>query len=281
MNLPGVAADTLLGSHVEFVRLTTGAWILPSWSIRMPTPLREGVTRTFSSGFGARTVVRSRGPWRLNTDVIRVSGGDVRAVRRGDVDDSVLWRRPTGSARITALSRSDTGELAATGAIVRLAGSPYGGHADIQGQVQFEQVLPGSYLFEATTPLHDALEASAERATVIIRAGERAEGLVRLKPLAQAAAEVCNVHQLDRNSAVLVGRILHGDEPAPKVRVSLEWLGGDPTMESRDDGYFRFCGVPTGKLILVKASHDRLMVTTTVTLAPNEIVRPLELRLQP
>jgi hypothetical protein len=52
-------------------------------------------------------------------------------------------------------------------------------------------------------------------------------------------------------------------------------------METRDDGYFRFCNVPLGKLILVRASYEKLMVTTTVTLAPNEIVHPLDLKLQP
>ena len=111
--------------------------------------------------------------------------------------------------------------------------------------------------------------------------GARAEGLVRLKPLAEAAAEVCKVRELDRNTAVLAGHVLLGDDPVAKVRVSLEWVGGDPTMESRDDGYFRFCGVPTGKLVLVRASAGKLMATTTVTIPAGDIVQRLDLRLQP
>jgi hypothetical protein len=279
VNIPGTSADTLLGGHVDFARLTTGAWILPSWSIRMPTPVRTPTLQTFSSTFGP-TTIRTRGRWHMSTDVIRVAGGDVRAVRRGDAGDSVLWRRPTGSARIVAMA-PEGDQRPAAGAIVRLAGSPYGGYTDVQGQVFFEQVLPGTYLFEATTPLHDAIEAPADRATVAVRAGVRAEGLVRLKSLAQAAAEVCNVRELDRNSAVLTGHVLQGDDPVAKVRVSLEWVGGDPTMESRDDGYFRFCGVPTGKLILVRASVGKLMATTTVTIPGGDIVQRLDLRLQP
>jgi len=225
-------------------------------------------------------VVSGHGRWELSTDYIRVAGGDVRAVRRGGVDEAILWRRPTGNARVRAVAPGDTGQGAA-GAIIRLAGSPFGGNADITGHVRFEQVLPGTYLFEASTPLLDALDATAERATVTVHAGELAEGVVRLKSLGSAAAEVCQVRELDRNTAVIAGHVLYGDDPVAKVRVSLEWVGGDPTVESRDDGYFRFCGVPTGKLILVRASRDKLMVTTTITIAPNEIVRPLELRLQP
>jgi hypothetical protein len=281
VNLAGSSRDTLLGGHVEFARLTTGAWILPSWNIRMPTPVRAGVTQTFSSSFGTQAVVRGRGRWRLNSDFLRVAGGDVRAVRRGAGTDSVLWRRPTGSARIIAFTPSDTGPIAARGAIIRLSGSPYAGYADVTGQLSFEQVLPGAYLFEASTPLHDLIEAPLDRATVVIRAGERAEGLVRLEPLAEAAAKVCEVRRLDRNTAVLAGHVLHGDNPEAKVRVSLQWVGGDPTMETRDDGYFRFCGVPTGKLILVRASRADLMATTTLTIDPEEIARGLEVHLQP
>ena len=281
VNLPAADNDTLLGGNVLFTRLTTGAWILPSWTIRMPTPVRSGVLQSFSSGVGVPTTIRSHGRWHISTDFIRVVGGDVRAVRRGDSDDSVLWRRPTGGARITAFIPSDTGAAPAQRAFVRLAGSPYGGYSDVRGQVRFEQVVPGTYLFEATTPLHDVVEAPADRAVVTVRPGELTDAVVRLKPLAQAAAEACEVSRLDRDSGVLAGRVLHGDDAVGKVRVSLQWVGGDPVMETRDDGYFRFCNVPLGKLILVRASYEKLMVTTTVTLAPNEIVHPLDLKLQP
>ena len=281
VNLPGISNDTLLGGNVAFARLATGSWILPSWSIRMPTPVRNGVIQTLAYGFGTTTTIRSHGRWRLTTDFIRVVGGDVRAVRQdGDVD-SVLWRRTTGSARLTAFVPNDTGPAPAVGALIRLTGSPYGGYSDLHGVVGFQQVLPGTYLFEATTPLHDAIEAPLDRSVVTVRPGEVTDALVKLKPIAQAAAEACQVPRLDRNSGVIAGRVLHGDEPVGKVHVSLEWVGGDPTTDTREDGYFRFCNVPVSKLILVRASHENLMVTTTVTLAANEIVRPMELKLQP
>ena len=281
VNLPGIGDDTLLGGHVEFARLTTGAWILPSWSIRMPTPVRNGVIQTFSSGFGTTTTIRNRGRWHLTTDFIRVVGGDVRVVRQDNDEASVLWRRTTGSARLTAFVPTDTGPAPSVGALIRLAGSPYAGYSDLHGVVGFEQILPGTYLFEATTLLHDAVEAPLDRAVVTIRPGELTDALVKLKPIAQAAAEACQVSRLDRNSGVIAGRVLHGDDPVGKVRVTLQWVGGDPTTETREDGYFRFCNVPVSKLILVRASFEKLMVTTTVTLSATEIVHPIDLKLQP
>jgi hypothetical protein len=65
------------------------------------------------------------------------------------------------------------------------------------------------------------------------------------------------------------------------AKVKLEWIGGDAEADTRSDGYFRFCGVPREKLVLVRASRDTLMATTTLTIAPNEIVRVLDLRMTP
>jgi hypothetical protein len=129
--------------------------------------------------------------------------------------------------------------------------------------------------------LHDAIEATAERVALDVRAGELAEGRVPLKPLARAAAEVCSVRDLDRDAAVLAGRVLHDSIPAQRVRVTVEWLGGEGTAVTRDDGYYRICNVPTKKLLLVRASRENLMSTLSVTLKAGELVRPLDIHLQP
>ncbi|MFL5613546.1 MAG: hypothetical protein ACJ796_07800 [Gemmatimonadaceae bacterium] len=52
-------------------------------------------------------------------------------------------------------------------------------------------------------------------------------------------------------------------------------------IRTRDDGYYRICGVPRKTLLLVRASAEQLMVTQAVTLDPEEIVRRLDLKLQP
>jgi hypothetical protein len=141
-------------------------------------------------------------------------------------------------------------------------------------------MLPGTYLFEATTPLHDLIEATPDRIPLTVRAGELMEARVPLKPLARAAAEVCKVRELDRDGAVLAGQVVHDGIPAEQVRITVEWPGGEGSAVSRADGYYRICNVPTRKLALVRASRDDLMVTRTVTLKAGELVRRLDLELQ-
>jgi hypothetical protein len=270
--------DTLLGGRVDFARLATGAWILPSWSIRMPTPMR---TRRQYSSFTGLPVGGGRTHWQLSTDWIRTTGGDLRSVTRNDSARTVLWQHPTGSVRIFA-TLPGAPDTPAAGAIVRLAGSLYAGHADVGGHVRFEQVMPGPYLFELTTPLEDAIEAAPPRIAVTARAGEVAEGKIVLEPLSQAAAEACGVRSLDKGTAVLAGRIALGSgDPAAKARVTVEWTGDERHTDTRDDGWFRICGVPTRTLLLVRASRGSELATYTLTLDAAEIVHPLTLRMTP
>jgi hypothetical protein len=283
VNLPISAPDTLLGGSIDFMRLATGGWIIPSWEIRMPTPIRP-LVRSWAPGFGSRTLTASHGRWRLTADWVRVAGGDLRAVKRGDgTADSILWRRRTGGVRALAFSPSDTGLVPASGVMVRLSGSPYGGYTALDGSVIFAQMLPGTYLFEATTPLHDAIEASGERTVVTVAADTVAEARVVLPPLAEAAAEVCHDHRLGRNESVIAGRVSLGENasPMPRVRVTAEWPGGDAEARTRADGYYRLCGIPRGKLVLVRASAEQYMVTQALTLDARELVKPLDLKLQP
>jgi hypothetical protein len=268
--------DTLLGGHVDFTRLETGAWILPSWSIRMPTPVR---TRPAISSFTGLPVGR-RAHWELTTDWIRVQSGELRAVRRNDSTRAVLWEHRTGTVRIFA-GAPDAPEKPASDAIVRLTGSPYAGHPDAGGHVRFEQVIPGPYLFEVSTPLHDLIRATPARVAVTARAAEMVEAAVVLEPLARAAAAVCKVKSLDKNTAVLAGTVSLGDAQVSRARVTVEWTGGDDHTDTDDDGWFRICGVPTDTLLLIKAGRDHAIATTSLTLEPSEIVHPLAIRLTP
>lgn len=272
--------DTLLGGRVAFERLTTGAWILPSWSIRMPTPTRAVRTYSIIRGLAGAETARG-GRWRLTTDYIRVAGGDLRAVRRGDSTAAVLWQRPTGSARIFATLSDKPDAKPADGAIVRLAGSPYEGHADVGGHVRFEQLLPGQYLFEVTTALHDLIDATPAHVAVTVAAGQVAEGRAALIPLATAAAEACGEQSFDRNTVVFGGHVMRADgAPAFKARVSVEWTGGEQHAVTRDDGWFRICGVPNGLLLMIKASGDGELATQAITVDAGEVVHPLELRMK-
>ncbi|HEY2378287.1 MAG TPA: carboxypeptidase-like regulatory domain-containing protein [Gemmatimonadaceae bacterium] len=272
--------DTLLGGRVSFKRLATGAWILPNWNIRMPTPLRTLHTSAMRGLEPMPVSAGRRGRWRLTTDVVRVAGGDLRAVKRGDSTQTVLWRKETGTVRVFAALSADGNAKPAAGAIVRLVGSPYEADADAGAHVRFEQVLPGEYLFEATTALHEIIDAVPARVAVTAKPNEVVDARVNLIPLAAAAATVCQVDALEKDRAVVAGRVWFGDSTlVAHARVAVEWPGGDAHADTRDDGWFRICNVPTGTLLLVKASRGSELSTTTVTIAPGEIVQPLVLRL--
>src|ERR1051326_7725946 len=223
--------------------------------------------------------------WRLTADWIRAAGGDLRVVRRGDAPDSAppVWRRPSGAGTIRALTKTDSGGVPADGALIRLVGSPYSGHSSRDGLIQFNQLLNGTYLFEATTPLHDAIEATPQRGPVAARADTVIEATVPLKPLAVAAGEVCDDKSVGRDKGVLVGHVTAGEGGSHMrdVEVKVEWTGDDAHGKTRPDGYYRICGVPFDQLLLVKASRDNYMATASATLAKNEVVRVIDLTMKP
>jgi len=67
----------------------------------------------------------------------------------------------------------------------------------------------------------------------------------------------------------------------PRVLVTVEWPDGYLETRTRNDGYYRLCGIPRGKLILVRASAESYMVTQTLTLGGEELVRQVDLKMQP
>ena len=109
------------------------------------------------------------------------------------------------------------------------------------------------------------------------------EARVVLPPLADAAAAACRDQRLGAGESVIAGHVTLGenDSPMPRVHVTLEWPGGDAETRTRDDGYYRICGVPRGKLILVRASAESYMVTQTLRLENEELVKQLDLKLRP
>ena len=283
VNLGIAAADTLLGGHIEFARLTSGGWIIPSWIIRMPTAIRRVLGADPWVPGTVRSVGSARGRYRYSADVIRISGADLRSVRRSGGDTAVLWRRPAGGVLVHAVTQTEGGATDADGAVIRLVGSRFSAYAPGNGRVRFSELLPGTYLFEASTPLLDLIEATALRTTVTVLADTVVEAQVTLKPLLQAAREVCDNDQFGRNNGILAGHltVAAANSPVPPAKLTVEWDGGSRKTVNRQDGYFRICGVPRGTLLLVRASADGLMATKTVTLEPDEIVRRLDLQLTP
>jgi hypothetical protein len=114
----------------------------------------------------------------------------------------------------------------------------------------------------------------------MVKPNDVIEARVNLVPLASAAATVCEVAALDKGRAVVAGRVWLGDSVLVSgARVTVEWPDGDAHADTRDDGGFRICNVPTGTQLLVKASRGSELATTSLMINPGEIVQPLILHL--
>ena len=75
-NLPVDYAHYESGGSVEFLRLSTGSWLVGRWEIRMPRGARRLVP-SFSTGAGERD------EFRTVIDGLQFTGGEVTAVQRG------------------------------------------------------------------------------------------------------------------------------------------------------------------------------------------------------
>ena len=75
-NLPADFAHTKAGGTVQFLRLSTGSWLVGSWQLRMPRGTRELVA-TYSGS------LRGRDEYRTVVTGLQFTGGAITAVTRG------------------------------------------------------------------------------------------------------------------------------------------------------------------------------------------------------
>lgn len=76
-NLPDDFAHTKAGGRVEFLRLSTGRWLIGSWQLRMPRGTRELVPH-YNGSLGARE------DYKTVVTGLQFTGGDVTSVTRGE-----------------------------------------------------------------------------------------------------------------------------------------------------------------------------------------------------
>jgi hypothetical protein len=75
-NLPADYAHVKAGGTVEFLRLSTGSWLVGRWELRMPRGSRQLVPH-YTSSMGARD------DYKTVVEGLQVTGGEVTAVNRG------------------------------------------------------------------------------------------------------------------------------------------------------------------------------------------------------
>ncbi len=142
--LPFAGSDTLAGGRIEFARISSGAWVLTHWSIRMPRASLLYLRTTAAAAYRAKRVVNATDP-RFGAVTMTVTGGSVRAVRyEGTSQSSILWTAPVSTLTVHVREQNaDSTYAVAEGDIVRLRGSTRQATTDKDGNAVFPNMLPG------------------------------------------------------------------------------------------------------------------------------------------
>ncbi len=284
--MPDVVAKAEAGGRVDYLRLGTGGWLIGKWSIRMPVARRAGTV----ADAGTRRVIRQ--PNALELDAIRVTGGEVIAVRRAD---ALLYRAIGAAFDVVAVTR-DPG-IERRGAQARLAGTDYTVTLDSSGHGRITPVLEGRYELRLSTPLMDTLHVEPVRREVEITARAHVD-TVRLPTREQLLALACR-DSARANEAMLRGVVR--DSAGRAVRdaaVTATWQGsfrlvGAATDKDRNLGWtdrslgaltdstgaWRICGVPRELPVVIRASHDLMTDVRRVRLGLDDAIANFDLAL--
>ena len=275
--LPYAGSDTLAGGRIEFAHVSSGAWVLTHWSLRMPRPSHLYLRTTAADAFHVQRVVNMTDP-RFGASNVQVTGGSVRAVRHaGTSPSSVLWTAPVSTLTVHVRERNaDSTYAAAEGDVVRLRGSTRQATTDKNGDAVFPDMLPGEYILEAAGPVQDALELPPDRLVVVVSAPAPVSAEAHVMSEAVALRAACG-GSLSRGEGVLSGRVVRHGPVFDDERISVvsDIFEGNNYhifgIRADSDGRFRVCGVPKGEPLGVSVvSGGKVRVGAHVTISVTE-----------
>jgi hypothetical protein len=291
LDLPMAGADSAAGGHVGFARLSTGAWVVTDWAIRVP------VAHVASEQGSSPALLRIGGPVGILhrhavIDELHVSGGTLRDVSR---DGTLVWSRGTRSVEVHVTSANARADLPAGHSAVVLVGSQRRFVlADSLGHAAIDDLLPGAYLIEVTTPELDVLGAARTRVRIDVDSSASPATDVRVKSSLDAARAVCldDAKSLNDDTGVIIGSVRRGDEPLSGRAVSVSWIGEAAGAHSpgsiirrnvrtlASDGRFLACGVPRNRPIEIRVAGDEA-APTMARLTTDQVVGIVSVVLKP
>jgi hypothetical protein len=280
--------DTLAGGRVDFVRLASESWILSSWQIRAPLPplvylQHIAATAGFDPFLDARAVEADDPHFRATQ--FRITGGNVREVRRDDgTDSSQIWSAPVSALRATVTVQSGVGTMVASGATVQLVGSRKQAVTDSSGVARIEGLTAGDYLVQIASPLQAALRLPPTSVAVTVAPPADVEIPARVMSAREAMRTACG--SMSSTRGILVGTVTRNGAPEPNARVlvrsDMDPHFAPPEVQPSTDGSFRICDLPKGEALTVLAIlADRKQAKAHVTIAGDRIHEFVELVLPP
>ncbi len=163
------------GGSVDFVELSSGAWIVPSWQMRM-----------FRAGEGGIHPLTGR-PYPTLEGVTEHSGRVLQAYQ----GDEVVFKGDAGM-RITGAVRDSLGAGLAN-ARVFLPGSGAQATTDAAGHFELSHLAPGEYALRFSHPYLDSLGYEPAPSNVIVQphASEPAQVVMDAPPLREVLERIC------------------------------------------------------------------------------------------
>lgn len=259
----GDVPDNEAGGSVWFESLSSGAWIVRSWFIRMPRfgqRVRRGRTSLVLLGY---------------VDV----GGQVSPIERAD---GVPFARPTSFGAVRGVVWDSIRARGLADATVSVFGTQILTRTDDFGRFYLPDVPVGS---QRLTFVHDDTEAWGLGATLVpvdVEDGGEASARLAIPTFRQVARIVC-LGSGGGAETVLVGEVVGASEqPIGNMAMSFQWSvtdAGDAEVRKEvaartgSDGRFVVCTLPAGAVVGVKGEvQGRWLELFDEPMPPGEVV---------
>jgi hypothetical protein len=217
-SLPAAVAAAEPGGRIDFLRLSTGEWIVGRWQIRLPV---------LTDAEDAELVA------------IREVGVDVRAVY--GPEGTLLWEEPQTGLVGTVVGRASG--LPFADAAVRLAGTAYADTTDGFGRFRFDGLREGKYGATVSHADLEELGIASEPRTVEVTRGAMTEAQLAMPGPAESMAAVCPNQAGEVAALAGMVRDSISGVPVPGARVEAAWSEA-LRVEADETGRYRLCNLP-------------------------------------
>lgn len=221
------------------------------WRIDSPSAIRALAAAIALSGFVAPSAHAQAGS--------AANGGWLD----GKVTDSV-HARPLGGVHVIAVGADSS---------PRMRGEAT---TDSSGKFHIDSLAPGRYMVGFESPLLDSLEIALPPRAVTVTAARSATVDLALPPAAKLRAALCPGVNLAEGTGVVYGHVVSAETEASMAGavIALQWrelavwdsTGGKAmrtvssdraaSVTTDADGWYRACGLPTGRWVSMQIQHE-------------------------
>jgi hypothetical protein len=250
-NLPWhLRVDDPSGGTVEFMPLSSGAWIVHRWRIGIPTAIREGRVNPL-----AREL-------RRRVEAFRYTGGEVLTIT--DRTGALVYEAELADLVGVVIDSIDSDPKPLAGATVRIAGTWFADTTDQRGHFRLRAPLDGEYGVTFTHERIDSLGYTVPPREVVLARGRTDTTSLAVPPMRDILASLCPDRPVGAYARALVGTVRDSvtGQPVPGVQVVASWQRIRSVMKFSNKQYvattdgsgrYTLCGLDFGRPTMVYA----------------------------